>query len=144
MENNDTQELLRECNAGIEMAIYSIDDILEGVSNKDLKQLLENAKAEHVKLETQTHTLLNESNALPKAPNPMAKGMSYMKTNMKMAMDKSNQVIADLIVDGCNMGIKSLYRYRNQYTAANKDAKDLALNVIRCEEQLRQDISNYL
>lgn len=144
MKNNDTQELLRECNAGIEMAISAIDEILDDVSDEKLRKLLEDSKTEHVNLECQTHTLLDEAHANPKAPNPMAKGMSYMKTNMKMAMDKNDHVAADLIVDGCNMGIKSLYRYLNQYNAATQEAKALAIKIIRSEETLRQDVSAYL
>ena len=43
-----------------------------------------------------------------KDPNPMAKGMSWIKTNVKLVIDESDNTIADLITDGCNMGVKSL------------------------------------
>ena len=36
--------------------------------------------------------------------------MSWMKTNMKLAMDTSDAAIADLMTDGCNMGVKSLHK----------------------------------
>jgi hypothetical protein len=45
--------------------------------------------------------------------------MSWMKTNMKLSMEDSDATIADLMTDGCNMGVKSLNRYLNQYKAAD-------------------------
>ena len=59
---------------------------------------------------------------------------------MKMGMDNCDATIADLITDGCNMGIKSLYRYLNQYKAADEKAKNLCHRLITIEEQLRQSL----
>lgn len=72
----------------------------------------------------------------------LAKGMSWMKTNAKVMMDDSDATIADLIVDGCNMGIKTLCRYENQYAAADDAAMKLTDDLIRLEEKLRQDLRN--
>ena len=74
----------------------------------------------------------------------MAKGMSWMKTNMKMTMDDSDATVADLITDGCNMGIKSLYRYMNQYKAADDTSKDICNRLVSIEEELRKGLRNYL
>ena len=48
-----------------------------------------------------------------KEPNVMAQGMSWIKTNMRLAMNTSDETIAELMTDGCNMGVKSLSRYLN-------------------------------
>ena len=47
MENTDTIKLLQECDAGIKMAIASIDEVLEKICNVDMKQLLEESKKHH-------------------------------------------------------------------------------------------------
>ena len=36
MSDSDTVKLLRECNSGIQMAVFSIDEILEKVTDKNL------------------------------------------------------------------------------------------------------------
>ena len=36
------------------------------------------------------------------------------------------QTVADLMTDGCNMGVKSLSRYLNQYKAADEQSKNIA------------------
>ena len=70
--------------------------------------------------------------------------MSWLKTNVKLAMHESDAVIADLMTDGCNMGVKSLSRYLNQYEAADERSKDIAKRLIHLEAQLSQDLRDYL
>ena len=94
---NDTVKLLKECDAGSKMAVTSIDEVLEKVNNSTMKQLLQESKEHHEKLGNEIHELLNEQGAGEKYPNPIAKGMSWMKTTMKMNMDNSDATVADLI-----------------------------------------------
>ena len=144
MIEQDTVKLLRECDAGVKMGVSSIDDVLDNVRADDLKQQLTACKAEHKKLEQEIGSLLNRYHDEGKAPNPMAKSMSWIKTNVKLAMDSSDATVADLMTDGCNMGVKSLNKYLNQYAAADEVSKDITKRLINLEEQLTHDIRRYL
>ena len=141
---NDNIKLLRECDAGVEMGMSSIDDVLPYVKAENLKSLLKTCKEEHEKLEREIRTLLRNYGDEGKDPNPMAKGMSWIKTNVKLAVDESDETIADLMTDGCNMGVKSLNQYLNQYEAANEKSKDICKRLINLEEKLTTDIRGYL
>lgn len=142
--NDDTIKLLNECNAGTKMAVGSIDEVLPKVKNKDMEQLLLNCKHEHEQLGDEIHRLLNEYHDAEEEPNPIAKGMSWMKTNAKLMMNPTDNTAADLIVEGCNMGVKSLCRYLNQYKAADQQAKDLTQKLIHSEEQLSVQLRPFL
>ena len=72
------------------------------------------------------------------------KGMSFIKTNVKMGIDESDKTVANLITDGCNMGIKSLNKYLNQYAMADVISKKITEKLIRLEENLRKELSTYL
>ena len=144
MKNDNTISLLRECNSGIQMAIYSIEEILEDVKDAQLKQRLKDSITAHKSLGNKTHELLSSFDEETKEPNPLTKGMSWMKTNAKMMMENSDNTCADLITDGCNMGIKTLYRYLNEYKEADEKAKKLTEDIIREEETLRQNLRCYL
>ena len=144
MENQDTILLLKECDAGSKMAVSSIDDVIGQVHDNNLKAILEKSKRHHTKLGNDIHSLLNKYDTEDKDPNPMAKGMSWMRTSMKMMMDGGDHTIADLMTDGCNMGIKSLYKYMNQYPAANQKVMDLCTDLIAIEEELQRDLRDYL
>ena len=144
MENKDTIYLLKECDAGSKMAVTSIDEVLDRVSSGEMRALLTESKKHHEKLGNDLHSMLNEQGEAEKEPSAIAKGMSWIKTNVKMGMDDSDATIADLIVDGCDMGIKSLYRYRNQYPAAEKESKEICKRLISIEEELRKGLYDYL
>ena len=144
MVENDTIKLLRECDAGVKMGVASIDDVLDQVHSDALKQYLTECKKEHEKLKDELQVLLDKYHDDGKEPNPIAKGMSWMKTNMKMGMDDSDQTIAGLMTDGCNMGVKSLNQYLNQYKAADEVSKDITKRLINLEEQLAVDIRKFL
>ena len=144
MVEQDTIRLLRECDAGVKMGVASIDDVLEYVSDEDFKKLLIHCKDEHIELNDKVQKLLGEYHDDGKDPNPMAKGMSWMKTNMKLVMHESDATIADLMTDGCNMGVKSFHKYLNQYKAADEKSKDIAKKLINIEEKLTVDIRGYL
>lgn len=144
MIEQDTIKLLRECDAGIKMGITSIDDVLGHVKRKDFHKKLTDCKNEHKQLKTEIQQLLDKYKDDGKNPNPIAKGMSWMKTNMKLGMEDSDATIADLMTDGCNMGVKSLNRYLNQYAAADEVSKDITKRLINLEEQLTVDIRQFL
>ena len=144
MIEQDTIKLLRECDAGITMGIDSIEDVLNRVKSTKLKDTLIRCQREHQKLQAEVTQLLDRYQDEGKAPNPVAKGMSWVKTNVMLAMDDSDATIADLMTDGCNMGVKSLSRYLNQYKAADGEAKGIAQRLISVEEKLAVDMRPYL
>ena len=144
MIEQDTVRLLRECDAGVKMGVDSLEDVLDRVRDNTLQTLLSDCKAEHLKLEGEIEGQLARFSDKGKEPNPVAKSMSHMKTGMKMAMDDTDQTVADLITDGCNMGVKSLSRYLNEYKAADECSKDIAKRLIAVEAKLSEDLRGYL
>jgi len=144
MIESDTIKLLRECDAGVKMGVSSIDDVIGYVHSDRLRDCLSQRKADHGVLDTELQKLLDRYQDEGKSPNPIAKGMSWMKTNVKLVMDESDHTIADLMTDGCNMGIKSLNRYLNQYEAADESSKDIAKRLINLEERMVTEMRQYL
>ncbi len=140
----DTIELLKECNSGVKMGVSAIDEVIGHVDDTRLESILKKSSEEHSKIGSEVHMLLNEYGESEKEPNPMAKGMSWLKTNIMLAAKESDNTVADLITDGCDMGIKSLRRYKNKYKAANNKSKELAQELIDLEEKLRKDMISYL
>ena len=144
MEENDTVRLLRECDAGIKMGRAAIDKVMGHVGDERFSQILRRSMREHERLDAELKALLSQHDDDGKEPAPLAKGMSWLKTNFRLAADSSDETAADLITDGCNMGVKSLHRYLNQYTAADDAAKDLCRRLTELEEELAADIRPYL
>ena len=144
MIEQDTIKLLRECDAGVKMGVSSIDDVLDHVKKDDFRDKLTKCREEHDDLQIKILRQLEKYQDDGKNPNPIAKGMSWMKTNLKLNLEDTDATIAELMTDGCNMGVKSLNRYLNQYKAAEEVAKDMAKRLINLEEKLAVDIRQYL
>ena len=144
MIEQDTIKLLRECDAGVQMGVSSIDDVLDHVRDDGFKRCLIECKREHEVLDKEIQAQLDKYHDDGKNPNPIAKGMSKVKTNFKLGLGESDRTIASLMTDGCNMGVKSLNRYLNQYEAADEVSKDIAKRLIHLEEALTEDIRQFL
>ena len=144
MIEQDTIKLLRECDAGIKMGVSSIDEVIDHVEHSEFRKLLNDCRNSHLDLKNEIQSLLDKYQDDGKAPNPMAKGMSWVKTNVMLGMKDTDATVADLMTDGCNMGVKSLNRYLNQYAAADEKSKDITKRLVNLEHQLTIDIRGYL
>ena len=144
MIEQDTIKLLRECDAGVKMGVSSIKDVLDNVKSDKLREILTDSLREHEELDRDIQKGLDEFGDEDKDPSPMATGMSWIKTNVKLMMHESDKTVADLMTDGCDMGVKSLSKYLNQYKAADERSKDIAKKLIKIEQKLADDIRGYL
>lgn len=144
MIESDTIRLLREVDAGIRMGTDSIHQVLGKVKSEKLERILVDCRAAHEALGQELEAALHRFHDEGKSANPMAKTMSRMKTGIELALDESDATIADLMTDGCDMGVKSLSRYLNQYRAADESAKALCRKLIALEEELGKELRAFL
>ena len=144
MVEPDTIRLLRECDAGVKMGVESINDVIDYTGNQKMRDSLVECKNIHIGLQKEIDSELLRYGDDGKKPNPIASGMSKVKTEAMLIFNESDNTIADLMTDGCNMGVKSLYRYLNQYQAADERSKDIAKRLIGVEERLRTDMHEFL
>lgn len=138
----DTKKLLRECDAGIKMGIASLDDMVSKAADPELEQVIRQSKQEHIKLRAETEKQLNKIGDKGKAPNPMAKSMSYVKTQLTMQTGTDRDA-AGLVTKGCEKGIQSLNRYLDKYRYADSRSKTLAKDVIAAEQKLISELDKY-
>lgn len=144
MIEKDTVRLLRECDAGIRMGVSGINDVMKYVKSNRLKRTLLDCKKEHVALAREIESELHRFEDKGKKPNPIALGMSKIKTEMKLTMMGGDNTVADLMTDGCDMGVKSLSKYLNKYKSADEVSKDITKKLISIEEKLAEDMRQYL
>ena len=63
---------------------------------------------------------------------------------VELGWDPLTGIGMSLLAVGCNMGVKSLNRYLNQYKAADETSKDITKRLINLEEKLTVDIRGFL
>ncbi len=126
------------------MGVTTIEEVLDNVSDDNFRHLLHDSMEEHKRLGSETHEMLNEYDESGKEPSSMAKAMTWMKSNVMISMNDTDNTVAGLVTEGCNMGVKTLNKYLNQYEAAEERAKDIAKKLINMEEELVVNIRKYL
>ncbi len=144
MIERDTIRLLRECDAGVKMGVTAINDVMGSVKDPELKNSLDKSMNENRELAHELQKALADYNDRGKDPDPIAKEMAHLKTGFRLKMSRTDNTVADLVTDGCNMGIKSINRYMNKYKAADERSKNLAKRISDIEENLAFDIRKFL
>lgn len=144
MPNDDTIKLLRECSAGVEMGIASINDVIEHAKDEKLHSILQANLTKHQELRDEISKKLDTYHDDEKSPHPIAKAMSWTKIHLNLLMNSSNKEISTLMRDGCNMGVKSLQQYLEQYPAANADAKKYAERLITLERNFHDELDQFV
>lgn len=144
MIEQDTIRLLRECDAGVKMGVAAIEETMPYAKSEKLRERLRRGLEDNSDIKHELDALLDSYHDDGKEPAAIAKGMSWFKTNVMLTVDKSDSTIADLITDGCNMGVKSLHKYINQYQAADRSSRQLADKLVKAEERLANDMRPFL
>lgn len=140
----DDIELLKECDSGVKMGIDGIKGVIDKAFNDGLRNTLENYEEEHVKILDTIRKKLEKSGMDVKEPHPIAKINLKITTDIKMAVNDSDEKIANIMMDGCNMGIKSVSMYMNQYAGASKETMDIANSIVTLEQNFMNDLRQYL
>lgn len=142
--NEDTIKLLKECNSGCKSATNSMEQVQSFIGDEKLKSIIDRYNKMHIKIGDECHQLLNDCNEDEKDPNVLAKAFSWISTEMKLMVNDDSHKIADIMIDGCNMGIKSVSEYINKYKAASKESSDLAKNLVKIEQDFMNELLAFL
>ncbi|MBR2045530.1 MAG: hypothetical protein IJ958_05280 [Agathobacter sp.] len=142
--SQDTIKLLKECDAGCKMAIDSMEQISKYVTDDQMKSIIKKYNDGHIKMEEDIHRLLNSYGEEDKEPNPIAKASSWIQSEVKMMINGDSKQAAYLLTDGCNMGVTSLNKYKNQYKAADQKSVEICERLCDMETSMTKDLQPYL
>ena len=143
MKNSDSIALLQECNSGSKMAVSSIRDVLNDIKEEKLKRLLKNYIHKHEEYGEELHALLSANNAPVEEPKTSAKTMAKMVTGVKLFADHSASLYVYLF-DGCNMGVKAISKYQNQYRNADRESIEISEELVKIEQHMANGLRRFL
>ena len=142
--NDDTIKLLKECNSGCKSGTNSMEQVKPYIENERLKSIIDKYNDRHIKIGDECHKMLNVLHEKEMDPPASAKAFSWISTEVKLMMNNSAHEIADIMIDGCNMGIKSVSQYINKYKTASDESVDLAKKLVKTEQEFMNDLLGYL
>lgn len=141
---DDNARLLREINEGCKTAMDSFAQVKEFVEKEDLLQLIDVYERQHREIGLLCKRLLTEEGADEKEPGTMAKAMMRLMTEFKLLTDQDDSKAAEVLLDGCHAGIKSLGRLLGQYEGAGRQERSIGRRLIDTEMELYKKLLAYL
>ena len=144
MNGTDTVDLLQQVSKGLHMAIFSFDDLIGDVRNPALRKVLEESRDDHKRLLNENSNILKGYHQNDRDIGAMTKLMAHMIADMKLDINDSDRVIANIITKGCDTGIRNLRKYVNEYASSDLAAVDTARKLVTVEENLKDNIAMYL
>ncbi len=142
--NTDSVMLLKECDAGSKMAVESIGQLRVYAEDSTLKNCLDKYIRKHEAYGNKCRKMLVENNECPQDPSKMASAFAKITTDMKMILDKNSSNIANILIDGCNMGIKTTTENMHKYSNATPETMNIAKEMIQLEQEMSKELLGFL
>ncbi len=144
MKDKEEIDVLDELNKGACMGRDAIYFILEKVTDNDLKKELERQGKKYKEILNKISKLYPEySTKEPHETNTMNKVMTWYGIEMKTMMDDSTSKIAELLLQGTNMGIIEGRRLLNN-NSTDKDIHSLLKEYVDMQEDAVEKLKPFL
>lgn len=135
---------LNEINKGACMGVDAINEIIDKIKDKSMRKSVETLLDDyHDFIERIDKIYSNYDDGSPRETNMMNKAMTKYGIDMKTLMDSSTSKIAELLINGINMGIiegRKLLNNKNMDTTVHK----LVMEYVAIQERALDDLKNYL
>ena len=124
--DTSTYEILKECNSGCRMALNSIEQLAVYLKSQELQDLFCKYKEDYEKMEKESIRLSEGKLQEEKLSEKAAETFAWISAEVKMMLNDDSSKIAEMMIDGANMGIKSITEKLNRYSEAEKESISLA------------------
>jgi len=144
MDKEKEIDVLDELNKGACMGMDAINFVLEKVEDKEFSDLLKRQYEGYKKISDKISELYPEySNDKPHETSAVNKVMTWYGNEMKTMLDKSNSKIAELLMQGTNMGIIEGRRLLN-HKGTDEEVEKLVSDYVKNQEEAVEQLKQYL
>ena len=136
---------LDEVHKGCCMGIDAINFIFEKIEDNSLKKELENEKSDYEKIKSEVEEVYSKYNSEddPHETGVMTKAMTWSGIEMKTLTDTSTSKLAELLLQGVNMGIIEGRKILNN-KMINKDVKSIISKYVTMQEESVEALKTFL
>ena len=142
-EKITTKELYEEIYRGCKMGAESLVNLLPKVTDDGLKNEITAQLDRYEEYASKAREALFDLDASPKEENVFTKMSAKMGVMMNTMLDATSSHIAQMIIEGCSMGITELLKVVHAY-GIKDEAEQLARDVISFEESCSENMKKYL
>ena len=144
MKEENEINVLDELNKGACMGMDAIDFIIDKVEDSNLKTELEDQYRKYQSIHDQISELYPEySDKKPHETSVMNKAMTWYGIEMKTMLDSTTSKLAELLMQGTNMGIIEGRRLLN-HKSSDKQINDLVQTYVDMQEEAVENLKKFL
>lgn len=135
---------LDEIHKGTCMGIDAINFILDKVKDNNFKNILKKQYKSYKSINEKIETIYPKYNDdKPHETSTMNKIMTFYGIEMKTLLDESNSKIAELLIQGTNMGIIEGRKVLNN-KIINEEVKEIIQKYVDMQEKYLEDLKVFL
>lgn len=141
---NENINALDEIHKGTCMGMDAIHFIIDKVSDNKFKNILDKQHESYKKINEEIEEIYPKYNdGKPHETSTMNKIMTFYGIEMKTFMDESNSKIAELLIQGTNMGIIEGRKVLNN-KKVNEEIEKIIDKYVKMQEKYLEDLKCYL
>ena len=137
--------ILDEVNKGATMGMDAISYVSEKVTDDEFKKVLNIEYNKYKKISQRVNDLYsNYSDKEPHETNAMNKMMTWYGIQMKTMSDDTTSKLAELLMQGTNMGIIEGRRLINENSVVDSDVENILNDFVVMQEDSVETLKKYL
>lgn len=144
MNEENNINALDEIHKGSCMGIDALNFVIDKTEAKEFKEVLEIEKNKYEKTKKQIEDIYpNYSDKEPHKTSTMNKVMTWYGIEMKTMMESGNSKLAELLIQGTNMGIIEGRKILN-HKDLDKDIKKIVEEYVKMQQDSIEILKKYL
>ena len=140
-ENND---LLNEIHRAADMGRHAIDAVLPKVQNPKLRAKIESQGDAYGRIAAKSGRMLSQRCLEPEKTTLLQRMGIWSSVQMNTMGNTTSSHIAEMMIQGSNMGITDVTKKLHELPQADAGAKELAEEYLHCEEKHIESMKKYL
>ena len=137
-------EILKEISKDSKMGMDALTTVTKKVEDEKLEKLLHEQHNEYQNIFDRTQELLNQHDESIEDVPTMQKVMSWTGIQMNTMNDKSNSQIAELLIQGNDMGVVKGTKLLNHSEFVTPEIENLLSDFVRLQEKNIDDLKKFL
>ena len=137
-------DVLKEVCKGVKMGMDAISYVSDKVEEQNLKDTLTHEYSMYNNILTQIDNAFKNYNEVPNDYKITSKAMLWYGIQMNTLKDTSNSKIAELLIQGTNMGIIEGRKLLNHNKNLDKETNKLLNDFVRFQEESVEKLKNFL
>lgn len=137
-------DYLSDIYRGVRMGAETLDSLIKKTDSKKVKQELIREKYTYREFENKLVSEIKNRNERPQPISRAKRRMAKMGIAMNTALDNSPSHIADIVIQGNNMGIIGMNKAKNHHRLCDKKITGLANELISIQKENIENLTKFL